>query len=555
MYSKEFIENLKSECSRWEQETLQKILDKYGMTPSSMPKQVFTPLDIAEDDFSDSIGFPGEFPFTRGIYPTMMPGAGIGGRAYSGFGTPEDTRDRLRFLLSHGQFGFSLAFDLPTQIGLDSDHPLAVGEVGKVGVALSSLRDMETVIEAFDGPAPLDSIRSSFTTNAQAAVVLAMYIAMAEKFGISLNRLTGTIQNDILKEYIARGTYIFPPKPSMRLAADIFEYCSAHMQRFNMISICGYHIREAGASAVQELAFMLADAIAYAEVALKRGLDPDDFLPRFSFLFSSHSNFFEEVAKFRAARRMWANIARDRLGAKKVESMRFRVASGYAGSTFTAQKPLNNIARGTLECFASIIGGNMGSASAPYDEALGLPTEEATVVALDTPRIIHFEARGADAIDPLGGSYYVEHLTDKLEVEANELIEKIDSMGGAVAAIEKGFMQAEVENSSYRMQREIEKGTRRIVGVNEYEGEIPPMQPMELAADIEERRIEALRKLRAERDNAAVEKALNNVRAAAEGDDNLLPPILDAVKAMATNGEICGVLREVFGEHQPFTSF
>lgn len=555
MFSEEFMENLKSEYSRWEQTTLQKILDKYGMTPASMPKQVFTPLDMGRDDFSGSIGFPGEFPFTRGIYPTMMPGAGIGGRAYSGFGAPEDTRDRLRFLLSHGQFGFSLAFDLPTQMGLDSDHPLATGEVGRVGVALSSLRDMETVLEAFDGAAPLDSIRSSFTTNAQAAVVLAMYVAMAERFEIPLGRLTGTIQNDILKEYVARGTYIFPPEPSMRLTADIFEYCSSHMPRFNMISICGYHIREAGATAVQELAFMLADAIAYADAALKRGLDPDAFLPRFSFLFSSHSNFFEEVAKFRAARRMWAKIARDRLGAKRTESMRFRVASGYSGSTFTAQKPLNNIARGTLECFASIIGGNMGSASAPHDEALGLPTEEATVVALDTPRIIHYEARAADVIDPLGGSYYVEHLTDKLEDEANKLIEKIDAMGGAVKAIEKGFMQSEVENSSYRMQREIEEGTRRVVGVNEYVGETPPMHPMEVAPDVEKRRVESLKKLRAERSNAEVEKSLNRIRAAAERNDNLVPPVLEGVKVMATNGEICGVLREVFGEHLPFTSY
>ncbi|NQU07413.1 MAG: methylmalonyl-CoA mutase, partial [Candidatus Abyssubacteria bacterium] len=472
MYSKDFVKNLEAEYSRWEKTTLQKILNKYGLTPDSMPKQVYTPLDMRDEDFRDSIGFPGEFPFTRGIYPTMMPGAGIGGRAYSGFGTPEDTRDRLRFLLSHGQFGFSLAFDLPTQIGLDSDHPLAAGEVGKVGVALSSLRDMETILEAFDGAAPLERIRSSFTTNAQASVILAMYVTMAERLEIPLNKLTGTIQNDILKEYIARGTYIFPPEPSMRLAGDIFEYCSAHMPRFNMISICGYHIREAGATAVQELAFMLADAIAYAEVAVARGLAPDDFLPRFSFLFASHSNFFEEVAKFRAARRMWAKIARDRLGAEKNESMRFRVASGYAGSTFVAQKPLNNIARGTLQCFASIIGGNMGSASAPYDEALGLPTEEATIVALDTPRIIHFEAGAAQAIDPLGGSYYVEHLTDKIEEEANNLIEKIDSMGGAVAAIQNGFMPAEVESSSYKMQQEIENGTRRIVGVNEFVGEI-----------------------------------------------------------------------------------
>jgi methylmalonyl-CoA mutase N-terminal domain/subunit len=555
MFSNEFIDNLKTDYTRWEQTTLQKILDKYGMTPDSMPKQVYTPLDVRRDDFKDAIGFPGEFPFTRGIYPTMIVGAGIGGRAYSGYGTPENTRDRLKFLLLQGQFGFSLAFDLPTQIGLDSDHPLATGEVGRVGVALSSLRDMETVLAAFDPPAPLDRIRASFTTNAQAAVVLAMYIAMAEKFEIPLNRLTGTIQNDVLKEYVARGTYIFPPQPSMRLTADIFEYCSKYMPRFNMISICGYHIREAGATAVQELAFMLANAIAYGTIALKRGLDPDEFLPRFSFLFSSHSNFFEEVAKFRAARRMWARIARDRLGAKKVDSMRFRVASGYAGSTFTAQKPLNNIARGTLECFASIIGGNMGSASAPYDEALGLPTEEATIVALDTPRIIHYEARSADVIDPLGGSYYIEYLTDKLEDDANKLIEKIDSLGGAVAAIEKGFTQAEVENSSYKMQKQIEEGTRRIVGVNEYIGDVPPMHPMEVAPETEHLRIEAIKKLRTERNNAAVSKALDRVRAAADDSENLVPPILEAVKVMATNGEICGVLREVFGEAQPFTSF
>ncbi len=555
MFSKDFTEKLKSDYSRWEHTTLKKILDKYGMTPDSIPRQTYTPLDIETTDFSESIGFPGEFPFTRGIYPTMIVGTGIGGRAYSGFGNPEDTRDRLRFLLSQGQFGFSLAFDLPTQIGLDSDHPLATGEVGRVGVALSSLRDMETILAAFDEPAPLDRIRSSFTTNAQAVVVLSMYIAMAEKLNIPLNQLTGTIQNDILKEYIARGTYIFPPVPSMRLTTDIFEFCSGRMPRFNMISVCGYHIREAGATATQELAFMLCNAIAYAEAALKRGLAPDDFLPRFSFLFSSHSNFFEEVAKFRAARRMWAKIARDRLGAKKTDSMRFRVASGYAGSTFTAQKPLNNIARGTLECFASIIGGNMGSASAPYDEALGLPTEGATVVALDTPRIIHFEARGADVIDPLGGSYYVEYLTDKLEAQANELINKVDAMGGAVAAIEKGFIQAEVEGSSYRMQKEIEEGTRRIVGVNEYLGETPPLHPMELDVDTEERRVQALRKLRAERNNSAVEKCLNRIRAAAEGTENLIPPTVDAVKAMATNGEICGVLREVFGETQPFTSY
>jgi methylmalonyl-CoA mutase N-terminal domain/subunit len=555
VYDKEFVENLESEYSRWEQDTLQNILNKYGLTPDSMPRQVYTPLDIRHDDFANSIGFPGEFPFTRGIYPTMMPGAGIGGRAYSGFGTPEDTRDRLRFLLSHGQFGFSLAFDLPTQIGLDSDHPLATGEVGKVGIALSSLRDMATVLEAFEGAPPLERIRSSFTTNAQAAIILAMYVTMAERFDIPLNQLTGTIQNDILKEYIARGTYIFPPEQSMRLTVDIFEYCSAHMPRFNMISVCGYHIREAGATAVQELAFMLADAIAYGEAALERGLAPDDFLPRFSFLFASHSNFFEEVAKFRAARRMWAKIARDRLGAKELESMRFRVASGYAGSTFTPQKPLNNIARGTLQCFASIIGGNMGSASAPYDEALGLPTEDATIVALDTPRIIHFEAGAAGAIDPLGGSYYVESLTDKIEDEANKLIEKIDAMGGAVAAIRNGFMPGEVEANSYEMQREIESGVRRIVGVNEFVGESAPMHPMEVDPAVEGRRIESLKKLRAERSGAAVEKALDAVRKAAEGSENMMAPIIEAVKAEATNGEICAVLREVFGEHQPFTTY
>jgi len=473
-------------------------------------------------------------------------------RQYAGFATAEESNRRYKYLLEQGQTGLSVAFDLPTQIGYDSDHELSAGEVGKVGVAIDSLADMETL---FDG-IPLDKVSTSMTINAPASMLLAMYIAVAEKQGVFANKLNGTIQNDILKEYAARGTYIFPPKPSMRLITNIFEYCSTAVPRWNTISISGYHIREAGATAVQEVAFTLADGIAYVKAAVDAGLDVDDFGPRLSFFFNAHNDLLEEVAKFRAARRLWARIMRDRFGAKDPKSMQLRFHTQTAGCTLTAQQPDNNIVRVTLQALAAVLGGTQSLHTNSRDEALALPSQDSVRIALRTQQIIAYESGVADTIDPLAGSYYIEALTDEIERAAADYIRRIDEIGGAPAAIERGFIQAEIEESAYRYQMEIESGDRTIVGLNDFQiEEDRPSGLLKVDPAVGDLQCRKLAQLRAERDNAAVEASLAALEHAASGSDNLMPYILDAVRAYATLGEMCGVLRGVFGEYKPTVAY
>jgi len=526
---------------------------KQFVTGSNAPiNRVYTPLDQKDFDYAKQLGFPGEFPFTRGVQPTMYRGRLWTMRQYAGFGTAEESNKRYKYLLEQGQTGLSVAFDLPTQIGYDSDHPLSEGEVGKVGVAIDSLEDMEVL---FDG-IPLDRVSTSMTINAPASVLLAMYIAMAEKQGVSAEKLNGTIQNDILKEYIARGTYIFPPEPSMRLITNTFEYCSKNVPNWNTISISGYHIREAGATAVQEVAFTLADGIAYVEAAIKAGLDIDEFAPRLSFFFNSHNDLFEEVAKFRAARRMWAYIMRELFGAMNPKGWMLRFHPQAAGSTLTAQQPDNNIIRVTIQALAAVLGGTQSLHTNSRDEALALPTEEAVRIALRTQQIIAYESGVAETVDPLAGSYYIESLTDRIEKEALQYLKLIDDMGGAVRAIEQGYIQKEIQDSAYQWQMDVEKGERIIVGLNKFQvEENPPKGLLRVDPAVGERQKEKLSALRARRNNTKVDSALASLRSAAKGTDNLMFPILDAVRAYATLGEICGVLREEFGEYQPNVMF
>jgi len=470
-------------------------------------------------------------------------------RQYSGFATAEESNKRYKYLLEQGQTGLSVAFDLPTQIGYDSDHPMSEGEVGKVGVAIDSLADMEVL---FDGIS-LDKVSTSMTINAPAAVLLAMYIVVAEKQGVTQDQLRGTIQNDILKEYIARGTYIFPPKPSMRLVTNTFEYCSKYMPKWNPISIGAYHIREAGSTAVQEVAFAFSNAIAYVEAALEAGLDIDDFAPQISWIYNTYNNFFEEIAKYRAARRLWAKIIKNRFGASKPGSCMFRIHIQDGGSCMTAQQPLNNIIRGTIHAMASVLGGTQSLAICSFDEALGIPTEQSVILSLRTQQIIAEESGIADTVDPLGGSYYIETLTDYIEERVSEYIKKIDAMGGALAAIEKGFMQQEIQESAYRYQKDVEEGRQVVVGVNKYKIE-EKLTPKIFRVDPEIVKVqkEKLAKLRAERDNAKVRVTLEQLRKdAADEDINLMDSIIESVKAYATLGEICGILREEFGEYKP----
>lgn len=468
-------------------------------------------------------------------------------RQYAGFATAEESNNRYKYLLEQGQTGLSVAFDLPTQIGYDSDHSLSEGEVGKVGVAIDSLKDMEIL---FDG-IPLDKVSTSMTINAPASVLLAMYIAVAEKQGVSKDKLRGTIQNDILKEYIARGTYIFPPEPSMRLITDIFEYCSKEVPKWNTISISGYHIREAGSTAAQEVAFTLADGIAYVEAALKAGLDVDDFAPRLSFFFNAHNNLLEEVAKFRAARRIWANIMKNRFHAKKEKSMMLKFHTQTAGSTLTAQQPDNNIIRVTIQTLAAVLGGTQSLHTNSRDEALALPTEESVRIALRTQQIVGYESGVTDTIDPLAGSYYIESLTDKIEEEAMRYIETIDELGGAPKAIAKGYIQKEIQNSAYKYQMAVEEQKEIVVGVNKFQIEEEHHKDiLRVDPEVERLQKEKLAKLRQERDNEKVNETLENLRKSAEGEENLMPFILESVKTYATLGEICDVLREVFGEYE-----
>lgn len=511
-------------------------------------QRLYTPLDIEDFDYGEKLGFPGQYPFTRGVQPTMYRGRLWTMRAYAGFATAEETNARYKYLLEAGQTGLSVAMDLPTQIGLDSDHELSHGEVGKVGVAIDSLADMEAL---FDG-IPLDKVSTSMTINGPAAVLLAMYVAVAEKQGVKPEALKGTIQNDILKEYIARGTYIFPPRPSMRLITDTFEYCSKNIPKWNTISVGAYHIREAGASEVQEIAFAFANAMAYIDAAIKAGQKVDDFAPGISWIFTAGLDFFGEVAKFRAARRLWARIMKERYGASVPKAQMLRVHVHTAGSVLTAQQPLNNVVRITWQALSAVLGGIQSMACCAYDEAIALPTEESATLALRTQQLLAYESGVTDTIDPLAGSYYIETLTDKIEKEAYDYIDKIDRMGGAVAAIEQGYMQQEMAAHAYEYQHEVELGKRTVIGVNKFNDSKNLAEQDVLTADLSvgERQIARLEKMKAARDNEAVKAALEKLREAAKGTENLMPYLIDAVKTYATLGEICGVLREEFGEYK-----
>lgn len=511
-------------------------------------QRLYTPLDIEDFDYEEKLGFPGQYPFTRGVQPTMYRGRLWTMRAYAGFATAEETNARYKYLLEAGQTGLSVAMDLPTQIGLDSDHELSHGEVGKVGVAIDSLADMEAL---FDG-IPLDKVSTSMTINGPAAVLLAMYVAVAEKQGVKPEALKGTIQNDILKEYIARGTYIFPPRPSMRLITDTFEYCSKNIPKWNTISVGAYHIREAGASEVQEIAFAFANAMAYIDAAIKAGQKVDDFAPGISWIFTAGLDFFGEVAKFRAARRLWARIMKERYGASVPKAQMLRVHVHTAGSVLTAQQPLNNVVRITWQALSAVLGGIQSMACCAYDEAIALPTEESATLALRTQQLLAYESGVTDTIDPLAGSYYIETLTDKIEKEAYDYIDKIDRMGGAVAAIEQGYMQQEMAAHAYEYQHEVELGKRTVIGVNKFNDSKKLAEQDVLTADLSvgERQIARLEKMKAARDNEAVKAALEKLREAAKGTENLMPYLIDAVKTYATLGEICGVLREEFGEYK-----
>lgn len=516
-------------------------------TSSKIPiKRLYTP-EKTDSDYLKKLNFPGEYPFTRGIQPTMYRGKFWSMRQYAGFSTAEESNRRYKYLLEQGQTGLSVAFDLPTQIGYDSDDPHSRGEVGKVGVAIDSLKDMEILFQDI----PLDQVSTSMTINAPASILLAMYIAVAEKQGVSPDQLSGTIQNDILKEYIARGTYIFPPKPSMRLITNIFEYCSVHLPKWNTISISGYHIREAGSTAVQEVAFTLADAIAYVEGALQAGLEIDEFAPRIAFFFNAHNQFFEEIAKYRAARRIWARIMKDRFHAKKEKSLQLRFHTQTAGSTLTAQQPDNNIVRVALQALAAVLGGTQSLHTNSRDEALALPTEDSARIALRTQQIIAYETGVTDTIDPLGGSYYIEALTDQIEKEVETYLQKIDEMGGAVAAIEQGFIQREIHHAAYEYQKNIESKKEWIVGVNAFriENETKP-ELLKVDPSVGKMQEQKLKELRASRVQEAVTHSLSALKEAAKTDQNVMPFIIEAVKAYATLGEITNVLRDVFGIYQ-----
>jgi methylmalonyl-CoA mutase, N-terminal domain len=515
---------------------------------SGIPVQrLYTPLDLQDMDYLEELGFPGSYPFTRGVQPTMYRGRHWTMRQYAGFASAEESNRRYKFLLEQGQTGLSVAFDLPTQIGYDSDHEMAMGEVGKVGVAIDSLEDMEILFNGI----PLDKVSTSMTINAPAAVLLAMYLAVAEKQGIPTDKLRGTIQNDILKEYSSRGTFIFPPKPSMRIVTDIFAFCADRVPQWNTISISGYHIREAGSTAVQEVAFTLANGIAYVDAALQAGLDVDAFGPRLSFFFNAHLDFFEEVAKFRAARILWAKIMKERFGAKDPRSLMVRFHTQTAGCTLTARQPMNNIVRVAFQALAAVLGGTQSLHTNSMDEALCLPSEQAVQIALRTQQLIAYETGVTDTVDPLGGAYFLETLTREICGKAEEYIRRIDRMGGAAAAIEQGFVQKEIQDSAYRYQKEIEKNERIVVGLNRFQvEEEKPSNLLRVDPGVRVAQMEKIRKLKAARDNEHIPGRLDSLKQAAKNNENLMFPILDAVKAYATLGEICDALREVFGEYR-----
>ncbi len=560
MFREELIRSLRDRISRWEEERVKKDLERHPermaefKTSSGIPvKRVYTPLDLEHTDYFDDLGLPGEYPFTRGIHATMYRGRLWTMRQFAGYGTAEQTNQRFKYLLEEGETGLSVAFDFPTIIGLDSDHPMAVNEIGICGVAVDTLADMEII---FDG-IPLDKVTTSMTINAPTPVLLSMYIAVGEKQGVPMEKLGGTVQNDSLKEFIAQKSYVFPPEPAVKLTTDVIEFCVRHMPKWNPISISGYHIREAGATAVQELAFTIADGIAYVEAMLQRGLSVDEFAHRLSFFFASHNDFFEEIAKFRAARRMWARIMKERFGAKKERSMWLRFHTQTSGVALTAQQPENNIIRVTIQALAAVLGGTQSLHTNSMDEAWALPSEKAVRIALRTQQIIAYESGVANVVDPLAGSYYVEWLTDRMEEEAMKYIDRIDGMGGMIEAVKKGFPQREIAESSYRFQREVEDKKRIIVGVNEYVDESEKLEIPLLKVDPEVVKVQLarLRRVKEQRNKDKVEKHLERLRKAAEKDENVMPYVLNVVKSYATIGEIMGVLKEVYGEYQELIIF
>ncbi|ELY94625.1 methylmalonyl-CoA mutase large subunit [Natrialba hulunbeirensis JCM 10989] len=556
MFDPEELEEIRAGREDWHDDDVEPVLDRFGErqetfttdTGGQEVDRLYTPDDVSTLDYQEDLGYPGEAPYTRGVYSTGYRGRLWTMRQYAGFSTPADTNERYHYLLDQGQTGLSMAFDLPTQMGYDSDADMAAGEVGKAGVAIDSLADMETV---FDG-IPLDEVSTSMTINAPASVLLAMYIAVGDQQGVDRAELRGTIQNDLLKEYIARNTYIYPPEPSMRIITDIFEFCAEETPKFNTISISGYHIREAGSTAAQELAFTLGNGIEYVEAAIEAGLDVDDFAPQLSFFFNGHNNIFEEVAKFRAARRMWHDIMDERFDPDDPKSKQLKFHTQTAGSMLTAQQIENNVVRVAYQALAAVLGGTQSLHTNGKDEALALPTEESVRTALRTQQILAHESGAADTIDPLAGSYYVESLTDDVEEEAYEILEAVDSRGGMLEAVEQQWVQRQIQDTAFDRQKEIEDKERIIVGVNEFEvDEDPEMDVEEITEEDERRQIENVQSVRDDRDEAAVEDALESLREAARGNENLMPHIIEAVKTYATVGEICNVLRDEFGEYQP----
>jgi len=547
--------SLKDDLKRWERETYDPLVERFPERKENFKTSSEIPLPPVmlppeNQDYLTSLGFPGEYPFTRGVQPTMYRGRLWTMRQYAGYATAEESNARYRYLLDQGQTGLSVAFDLPTQIGYDADDPMALGEVGKVGVSISSMADMETLFAGI----PLDKVSTSMTINAPAAILLAFYIGVAKKQGVPLNKLRGTIQNDILKEYVARGTYIFPPEPSMRLITDIFTYCKDNIPRWNTISISGYHIREAGSTAAQEVAFTLANGIAYIQAAVDSGLAVDDFANQLSFFFNAHNNFLEEIAKFRAARRLYARIMKERFGAKDDASCRLRFHTQTAGSTLTAQQPENNIVRVTLQALAAVLGGTQSLHTNSMDEALWLPTEKSVMVALRTQQIIAHESGVADTVDPMAGSYMVESLTDQIEEMAADYIEKIDAMGGALSAINNGFMQREIQEAAYKVQRAIENGEEIVVGVNDFQVEEQiELESLKVNPQVEENQHQKLADLRQKRDNEKVNQLLSQLDSAARKDTLLMPLFIECAENDVTLGEICNVLRNVWGQYRPPT--
>jgi methylmalonyl-CoA mutase, N-terminal domain len=547
------LKSIKETKAKWDESVSKKLEKRPERKPeflntSGIPlNRTFTPLDGEDRSYLDDLGMPGDYPYTRGVQPTMFRGRFWTMRQYAGFATAEETNERYHYLLDQGQTGLSVAFDLPTQIGYDSSHDLAQGEVGKVGVSIDSVRDIEVLFNKI----PLDKVTTSMTINSPAAVLLAMYIVAAERQGISREQLGGTIQNDILKEYSSRGTYIYPPEPSMRIITDIFDFCTNEVPKWNTISISGYHMREAGATAVQEVAFTLGNGISYVQAAVDKGLDVDKFAGRLSFFFNAHLDFMEEIAKFRAARRLWAKIMKERFGAKSPRSWTMRFHTQTAGVTLTADQPMNNIMRVAYQALSAVLGGTQSLHTNSYDEALALPSEDSVRIALRTQQLVAHETGVADVADPMAGSYYIEYLTDEIEKRASEYIEKIDEMGGTVKAIEAGYIQREIEESSYRYQKEIEANDRVVVGLNKFQMDEKPYENLlRVDPSVRDSQIAKINKLKEERDSKKVEETLANLKKAASGTDNLMPFIIEAVREEATLGEVCDVMRGVFGEYK-----